>query len=83
VLVKDDLVHSFGKVNIHLVEEGGSVSRRLATEGFGVLSLLQDTVSLVGVYLRNLVLRHVINIVVVLDKGVSVLSLLMSSSEAS
>jgi hypothetical protein len=82
MLIKDDFVHGLGKININFIQEGSCVSRRLATQGFGVLSHLEDTVGLVCVNLWDLMLWHVINVVVILDKSVSMLSLLMGGSKA-
>lgn len=82
MLIKDDVVHGLGKVNVHLVEQSGGISRRLTAESFSVLGHSENAVHLVAVNFGNLVFGHVFNIVVVLYQGISVDSLLVSSLEA-
>jgi len=71
MLVEDDLVHGFGEVNVDLVEESGGVGGGLATETLGVLGHGEDTADLVVVHLRDLVLGHVLDVVVILKESVS------------
>jgi hypothetical protein len=83
VLVEDDLVHGLGKVDRNLVEKCCCVSGGLAAECLGVLSHQENAVGLVGVNFGDLVLGHVVDVVVVLDQGISISALLVSSGEPS
>lgn len=78
MLVKNDLIHRLAEVYVNLVEESDGVIRALATEVLGGLSKLQNAVGLVGVDVWNLVFWHVFNVVAILDKGISVDSVLIS-----
>lgn len=82
MLVEDDVVHRLGEVSVDLVEEGCGVGRGLSTECLRVLSHGQDAVHLVVVDLRDLMLRHVLNVVAVLDEGVSMDSVLVGAFKA-
>lgn len=81
VLVKDDLIHGLAEILVNLVEVLNGFIRALSTEVLGGLSQLEDAVGLVGIDVRNLVLRHVLNVVGILDERVSVDSVLDSLFE--
>ena len=82
MLVEDDVVHGLGEVGVDLVEQGGGVSRALTSQGLRVLGHGQNAVDLVVVDLRNLVLGHVLNVVVVLDESVSIDTVLIGAFKA-
>ena len=82
MLVKDDVVHRLGEVAIDLVEKRGRVGGGLATERLRVLGHGENAVHLVVVNLRDLVLWHVLNVVVVLDESVSIDSVVIGALEA-
>ena len=82
VLVEDDVVHGLREVSIDLVQKGCGVSRALTTECLRVLGHGEDAVDLVVVNLRDLVLWHVLNVVVVLDESVSVDTVLVCALKA-
>ena len=81
MLVKDDIVHRFGKVNVDFVQEGCSVSGRLSSQGFGGLGHGEDAIHLVVVHFGDLMARHVLNVVIVLDERVSVHTILVRTFE--
>lgn len=67
MLVKDDVVHGLSKVNIHFVEESSGVSRTLASQSLRILGHTKNSIHLIVVSVLDLMLRHVLNVVVVLD----------------
>jgi len=67
VLVEDYFIHRFAKVLIDLVQILYGFVGALAAQVLGGLSQFKDAVGLVGVDVRDLVLRHVLNVVGVLD----------------
>lgn len=77
MLVKDDVVHSFRKVNIDLVQESCGVCGRLSAQSFCGLGHCEDAVYLVVVNFGDLMARHVLNVVIVLDECVSMHAILV------
>jgi hypothetical protein len=67
VLVEDDFIHRLAKVLVDLVQILDSFIGALAAQVLGGLGQLKDAVGLVGIDVRDLVLRHVLNVVGVLD----------------
>jgi hypothetical protein len=82
MLVENDVVHRLGEIQVDLIQLCGRVSRTLSSQSLGVLGHGEDTIDLVVVNLRDLVLWHVLNVVVVLDESVSVDSGLVGSLES-
>lgn len=67
MLIKDDIVHRFGKIDVDFVQECRGVSRRLSPQCFRGLGHSQNAIDLVVVDFGDLVTRHVLNVVIVLD----------------
>lgn len=76
VLVEDDFIHRLAKVLVYLVQILYGFIGALAAQVLGGLGQLKDAVGLVGVDVWDLVLRHVLNVVGVLDQRVRVDSVL-------
>ena len=67
MLVEDYLVHGLRKFEIHFGQQGCSIRGALTPQCFRVLSHTQDSVHLVVINLRDLVSRHVFDVVVILN----------------
>ena len=70
MLVKYNLVHSLSEFEIHLAQERCSIRGALTSKSLGILSHAEHSVNLVIVNFRNLMSRHVFNIVVVLNQRI-------------
>ena len=82
MLVENDVVHRLRKVVVDFVQEICGVSGRLSSKCLCVLGHGKNAVDLIIVDLWDLVLRHVLNVVAVLNECVRVDTVLVSPLKA-
>jgi hypothetical protein len=83
MLVKNDLIHSFGEVDVYLIKQGCGIRGRFTSQSLTVLGHRKNAIDLVGINFRNLMLWHVFNIIAIFYERVGHNTLVESSLESS